>query len=549
MAEYVKTLSFTRDKLNPKYTVIAECDEVWNAVPLGGEPKFAVTLQRIKYNGEVTGLLAFPKHTDNCPCVFVVPGGNVFWGKNEDTILEYIQCYAQQGYVVLTVDFKYIGEREKNSTDFFDVLFSQPKNLEKWVESSVDEIRGGIDILHSLEQVDKRKTEIMGLCWGAHMATITAAVDNRIQKLVCVVPNKIPNEYNLELLNFGFFANSVMSEILFITSHQDKVVSEEQTLSMFDDFISTYYKESKQIFADGAHIIRPVIVFHEVLNKLNKQYSFSIDNIIDDLCAFWSRFLPNQVDKNENIFDLGASSHQLYNMINKLKLDLDKDVSVIDCIEHNTCKELGEFLMKAFNAEDETKKIFEYIEKPGSELLIVTFAGLRLMLGPGITLEPQGEFAVTASKYNASLLMLKDLSSRGYACDPTSDEDELNMEFWEKIILDHSKNFKKTIMLGNSMGATGALLYNKFASDVYIFDPPSQDSISVVHQEIIKSITATDCNIHLYYGHDDVSYSRVLLASSNNITDSEYFEQYSHSKTIAHFASARRLDDIIIGHT
>ncbi|KPL16303.1 MAG: hypothetical protein AMS26_05115 [Bacteroides sp. SM23_62] len=78
------------------------------------------TLYKLSYSSvrgqRVPAYLAIPKETasEKIPVVVLMHGWNLFWGKNEDWVLDWIPLLTAQGYAVLAPDHFMYGERKRD---------------------------------------------------------------------------------------------------------------------------------------------------------------------------------------------------------------------------------------------------------------------------------------------------------------------------------------------------------------------------------------------------------------------------------------------------
>ena len=137
----------------------------------------------------VPAYLAIPKETagEKVPVIVLMHGWNLFWGKNEDWVLEWIPLLTAQGYAVLAPDHFMYGERKKE--DGFDEDSDRgPYYYRDWMCQSIVDLRRGIDYLESRPDIDPDRIAIFGGSLGGWIGSILAAVEPRIKTAILSFP-------------------------------------------------------------------------------------------------------------------------------------------------------------------------------------------------------------------------------------------------------------------------------------------------------------------------------------------------------------------------
>jgi pimeloyl-ACP methyl ester carboxylesterase len=137
----------------------------------------------------VPAYLAIPKEKagEKIPVVVLMHGWNLFWGKNEDWVLEWIPLLTAQGYAVLAPDHFMYGERKKED-GFDDGIDRGPYYYRDWMCQSIVDLRRGIDYLESRPDIDPDRIAIFGGSLGGWIGSILAAVEPRIKTAILSVP-------------------------------------------------------------------------------------------------------------------------------------------------------------------------------------------------------------------------------------------------------------------------------------------------------------------------------------------------------------------------
>ena len=151
------------------------------------------TLYKLSYSSvrgqRVPAYLAIPKETasEKIPVVVLMHGWNLFWGKNEDWVLDWIPLLTAQGYAVLAPDHFMYGERKKEG-GFDQGSDRGPYYYRDWMCQSIVDLRRGIDYLESRPDIDPDRIAIFGGSLGGWIGSILAALEPRIKTAVLSVP-------------------------------------------------------------------------------------------------------------------------------------------------------------------------------------------------------------------------------------------------------------------------------------------------------------------------------------------------------------------------
>jgi len=113
-----------------------------------------------------------------------------------------------------------------------------------------------------------------------------------------------------------------------------------------------------------------------------------------------------------------------------------------------------------------------------SKVLVVSFAGGALKIG-GL---PQIEFSKTLDNIDCDQLFLVDPTGMSwYLQDPNFSWD--GVSYYGEILSEYCEPYEKVLFVGNCMGATGALMFGRFADRIIAFkphiDPPTYNNKSV----------------------------------------------------------------------
>lgn len=151
------------------------------------------TLYKISYRSvreqRVPAYLGIPKEKEyeKLPVVILMHGWNLFWGKNEDWIQDWIPLLTEQGYAVLAPDHFLYGER-KVEGGFDHGSNRGPYYYRDWMCQTVVDLRRSIDYLLSRPDIDPERIAVFGGSLGGWIGSILSAVEPRIKVSILTVP-------------------------------------------------------------------------------------------------------------------------------------------------------------------------------------------------------------------------------------------------------------------------------------------------------------------------------------------------------------------------
>ena len=219
----------------------------------------------------VPAYLAIPKEPANekIPVVVLMHGWNLFWGKNEDWILEWIPLLTAQGYAVLAPDHFMYGERKKE--DGFDNGSDRgPYYYRDWMCQSVVDLRRGIDYLESRPDIDPERIAVFGGSLGGWIGSILAAVEPRIKTAILSVP---ATEFVTEqtapariINSSNFFPNYKDLSLLMVLAKKD-VPERNARAKEFFDLVDI---KKQMVEYDESHFLDPQKYNKEILEWLKE---------------------------------------------------------------------------------------------------------------------------------------------------------------------------------------------------------------------------------------------------------------------------------------
>ncbi len=233
------------------------------------------TLYKISYRGvreqRVPAYLAIPKEkkSEKVPVIVLMHGWNLFWGKNEDWVQDWISVLTAQGYAVLAPDHFLFGER-KVEGGFDDESNRGPYYYRDWMTQSVVDLRRGIDYLLMRSDIDPDRIAVLGGSMGGWIGSILTAVEPRIKTSVLIVPAMEPvtdqTPPGRVINSANFFPHYKDVSLLVVIAKKDNPVRNEIAESLFRE--APVKKEL--IKYDEGHFLDPKKYNKEVLDWLNE---------------------------------------------------------------------------------------------------------------------------------------------------------------------------------------------------------------------------------------------------------------------------------------
>jgi pimeloyl-ACP methyl ester carboxylesterase len=196
-------------------------------------------------------------------------GWNLFWGKNEDWVLQWIPLLTEQGYAVLAPDHFMYGERKKE--DGFDEGSDRgPYYYRDWMCQSIVDLRRGMDYLESRSDIDPERIAIFGGSYGGWIGSILAAVDPRIRTAILSVPateeatDQTPAGRIINSSNF--FPRYENLSLLMVLAKKDEPLRNARAREFFD-----LLKVKKELVEyDESHFLDPSKYHKEILEWLKE---------------------------------------------------------------------------------------------------------------------------------------------------------------------------------------------------------------------------------------------------------------------------------------
>ncbi len=131
----------------------------------------------LNYRTKIYGILLLPKNKENIAGVIYLPGGGV----SKENVLGQVSMIAKEGYAVLVIDQRGIGETGGYYLSLEDDYKIFLQGGEPLQHLSVYDALASYDVLRKIKNVDKNNILIIGESMGGRYAIIAAAVDKRLK--------------------------------------------------------------------------------------------------------------------------------------------------------------------------------------------------------------------------------------------------------------------------------------------------------------------------------------------------------------------------------
>jgi cephalosporin-C deacetylase-like acetyl esterase len=234
-------------------------------------------LYKISYRSvreqRVPAYLAIPKEKkdgEKLPVIVLMHGWNLFWGKNEDWVLDWISLLTEQGYAVLAPDHFLFGER-KIEGGFDEGSNRGPYYYRDWMCQSVVDLRRGIDYLVSRDDIDPDRIAVFGGSLGGWIGSVLLGVEPRIKTAVLSVPateflttqtpaGRVVNSSN-------FFPRYKNFSLLMVIAEKDMALRNKRAKELFE--LAPVNK--KLIKYNESHFLNPQKYNKEILEWLSSE--------------------------------------------------------------------------------------------------------------------------------------------------------------------------------------------------------------------------------------------------------------------------------------
>lgn len=222
------------------------------------------------FDGQVVnGRLVYPasyKTGDTLPILVGIHGmgrsENRWWMDSFKTrpTLEQTHKITEQalrkGIAVIAIDGRNHGKRKDPDYTIRDMmldlhLWGEREPYEAMVKDTVKDYRVLLDWIDSQPQFDEHKTLVAGYSLGGQVALLLAAIDQRAERVLSIVPPHLDD--TTALVAPGNLVRKLTDETVWlVTANDDEYATKAQNVSLYNGIVSAH---KKHIQMDGGHIL------------------------------------------------------------------------------------------------------------------------------------------------------------------------------------------------------------------------------------------------------------------------------------------------------
>lgn len=136
----------------------------------------------LTYKTRIYGILFIPREIDHFPGVVYLPGGSV----NKERVMRQVSLIAMQGFAVLVIDQRGIGETGGyylNLEDDYNIFINGKEPVQ---HLSVYDVLRSYDVLTNLKNIDHESIIVVGESMGGRYAIIAAGIEKRIKGVLAI---------------------------------------------------------------------------------------------------------------------------------------------------------------------------------------------------------------------------------------------------------------------------------------------------------------------------------------------------------------------------
>ena len=138
------------------------------------------TLQYSSFGKEIYGFLVMPNASKAIPGLVLLPGAGV----DKKSELQFAKKLSQEGYAVLTIDQRGIGETGGDVISFDEDFKSYANGDIPFQHLVIADALAAVEVLREQNDVDRTKIAIVGESLGGRIAIIAGAIDKDIKGVV-----------------------------------------------------------------------------------------------------------------------------------------------------------------------------------------------------------------------------------------------------------------------------------------------------------------------------------------------------------------------------
>ncbi|WP_198149796.1 alpha/beta hydrolase [Colwellia sp. MT41] len=215
----------------------------------------------------VNGQISYPKNqADKYPVLIGISamgrGYQRWWSesfKGRPTVTQVnkiTELADKNGYVVISIDARYHGKRKNPDRTLRSIMndlhfFGDKTDYEAMIKNTVIDHRVLLDWVSQQNNLDKSNISVVGYSMGGQIGLILASLDQRISKIISIVPPYLDDKTAL-VAPKNFISLLKNQDVLLLTADDDENASKSENDFIFKH-ISTPKKE--RIVFSGGHIL------------------------------------------------------------------------------------------------------------------------------------------------------------------------------------------------------------------------------------------------------------------------------------------------------
>lgn len=163
---------------------------------------------------------------------------------------------TEKGYAVIAIDARYHGTRKDPHRPLKSIMndlhfFGEKADYEGMIRNTVLDYRVLIDWLSGQQKLDNDQLTLAGYSMGAQVALLTGALDERVNRIIAIVPPYIDDK--TAVVAPKNLASIIRDpSVLLITANDDEYASRENNLHLYEAITSG---NKKHLAFEGGHIL------------------------------------------------------------------------------------------------------------------------------------------------------------------------------------------------------------------------------------------------------------------------------------------------------
>ena len=239
------------------------------------------TRERVEFDlpyGERGGVYLFvPKHTHAPYEPVIYWGGNslLFYRSVDEDVLEFFRFIMRSGRIVAAPIFK--GSFDRSDATLLTMMeepdFEASTTHRDYQIRWVQDVSRTIDYLETRDDIDSERIGFYGLSWGAAVAPIVLAIEDRIDVAVLNVGGLRERTRNLPEADPITFVSRVYAPVLMINGEYDIVFPLETSQKPMFELLGTDPADKKHVVSPSGHIAPRDVVIRESLAWFDRYLS------------------------------------------------------------------------------------------------------------------------------------------------------------------------------------------------------------------------------------------------------------------------------------